>query len=168
MLVYLLEPHCNRLQMIRLCCNLFVVILIRDKHLPSSIGHRGSVLMWIWGHIKAFYCTPGTSSHCPHTPHTYSWRTPFILIHGCETQSLGFTGRWMSGELTSPLLSFFFLTFAKEVMFLLVLACCIFANRNTINVLIDVHNISLKDVAWAKEEPIKSSCNFCLFLSNAG
>ena len=43
--VYLPGPRCNRWQMIRLWCNLFVLILIRDKHLASAISHRGSALM---------------------------------------------------------------------------------------------------------------------------
>ena len=66
-MVYLLEALCNRWQMIRLCCNLIVFILIRDKHLPDSIIHRGSVLMWFWGHIKPVYCTLDTSTHSHHT-----------------------------------------------------------------------------------------------------
>lgn len=71
-----LQPGCIRGQTIRLSCNLFVSILIKDKHLPGSLCHRGSVLIWFWRHIKTFYCTLSTSIHCPHT---YSAHTPFSL-----------------------------------------------------------------------------------------
>lgn len=81
--VYLLEPLCNRWQMIRLCCNLFVFILIRDKHLPGRSSHTGSVLMWLWGHIKPLYCTLGTPTHCPHTQRTHTICSGlFSVIHG--------------------------------------------------------------------------------------
>lgn len=83
--VYLLEPRCNRWQMIRLCYNLFVLILIRDKHLPTSISHRRSALIWFWGHIKPFYCTPGTSA--AHTTFALAFSLWFMAVCDLMSQS---------------------------------------------------------------------------------
>lgn len=91
---------CNRWQMIRLCCNLFVFILIRDKHLC----HRGSVLIWFWGHIKTFYYSwhlhplPPTHTH-PHTQLTHTVHSGlFSLIHGRvwldESELASAEGEW--------------------------------------------------------------------------